>query len=195
MNDIIGTIKLVLSEPTTCWSKLSKKTVNDALLYLVVIMAAYGVLAVLMMTLWAGPLGAGIGIVGVLGSLVFGLVMSRVLGSLVFGLVMSLVAAWLYNVIIGFLGVKGEFKDAFRALAYGATPGMLLGWIPFIGILGSLWSLVLQVIGLKDLYGTDFVKVIIALVIEIVIFGVLSMILMMVFGAAFMGMLFAAGQA
>src|SRR3989344_4995498 len=87
MNDIIGTIKLVLSEPTTCWSKLSKKTVNDALLYLVVIMAAYGVLAVLMMTLWAGPLGAGIGIVGVLGSLVF-------------GLVMSLVAAWLYNVII-----------------------------------------------------------------------------------------------
>lgn len=182
MNDIIGTIKLVLSEPTTCWSKLSKKTVNDALLYLVVIMAAYGVLAVLMMTLWAGPLEAGIGIVGVLGSLVF-------------GLVMSLVAAWLYNVIIGFLGVKGEFKDAFRALAYGATPGMLLGWIPFIGILGSLWSLVLQVIGLKDLYGTDFVKVIIALVIEIVIFGVLSMILMMVFGAAFMGMLFAAGQA
>jgi hypothetical protein len=52
---------------------------------------------------------------------------------------------------------------------YGSTPRLLLGWIPFLGILFALWSLVLCVLGVRELHGISTGKAAVAVVVAILI--------------------------
>jgi len=50
-----------------------------------------------------------------------------------------------------FGGRKG-YGNTIKAFAYGNTPLFLFGWIPFVGMLFSLWALVLNIIGIRQLH-------------------------------------------
>ncbi len=39
-----------------------------------------------------------------------------------------------------------------QALIYGATPALLIGWVPLAVIIASLWSLVVTIIGIRELH-------------------------------------------
>ncbi len=47
-------------------------------------------------------------------------------------------------------GGKEPLDSTVRATAYSSTPSALFGWIPLIGIIFLLWSLVLLVIGIRE---------------------------------------------
>jgi hypothetical protein len=49
------------------------------------------------------------------------------------------------------LGGRKGINQTFKAILYGETPCLLLGWIPFIGIIFAFWSLVLGVLGIREL--------------------------------------------
>ncbi len=80
------------------------------------------------------------------------------------GLGIIMVIAWLINLLLLFisaaitmfiakvLGGKGEYASAYKALAYGSLPYQLLGWIPFIGAIASIWTLYTQTKGVSKLY-------------------------------------------
>jgi len=40
-----------------------------------------------------------------------------------------------------------------KALAFGETPALLLGGYPLVGILAAIWSVVLFVLGVRELHG------------------------------------------
>jgi len=50
-----------------------------------------------------------------------------------------------------FGGRKG-YGNTIKAFAYGNTPLLLFGWIPFVGMLFPIWALVLNVIGVRQLH-------------------------------------------
>jgi hypothetical protein len=50
-----------------------------------------------------------------------------------------------------FGGRKG-YGNTMKAFAYGETPLLLFGWIPFVGMLLWIWALVLNVIGIRQLH-------------------------------------------
>ena len=50
-----------------------------------------------------------------------------------------------------FGGRKG-YGNTIKAFAYGNTPVLLFGWIPFVGMLFPLWALVLNIIGIRQLH-------------------------------------------
>ncbi|MFC1927651.1 YIP1 family protein [Chloroflexota bacterium] len=50
-----------------------------------------------------------------------------------------------------FGGRKG-YGNTMKAFAYGNTPVLLFGWIPFVGMLFPLWALVLNIIGIRQLH-------------------------------------------
>ena len=50
-----------------------------------------------------------------------------------------------------FGGRKG-YGNTIKAFAYGNTPLLLFGWIPFVGMLFPLWALVLNIIGIRQLH-------------------------------------------
>lgn len=47
------------------------------------------------------------------------------------------------------LGGEQGVSKTLIAILYAATPLMLLGWIPYIGIIGLIWSVALCIVGIK----------------------------------------------
>ena len=87
------------------------------------------------------------------------------------------------------MGGRGDFADSFKSAVYAQTPNMLLGWIPLIGIIFWLWSIVLLFLGVRELHELDTTKAVIAVVIAVVLFIIVIAIL------AFLGLAFLGGIA
>jgi hypothetical protein len=90
---------------------------------------------------------------------------------LIWGLWMHL---WVY--VVG--GRKGVWQTE-KAVLYGVTPFLLIGWIPVIGpVLGGLWSIVLQILGIRELHELSTAKAILALIIPFVIIFVIFILIL-----------------
>jgi len=59
--------------------------------------------------------------------------------------------SWAHLFVRAFGGRKG-YANTIKAFAYGDTPFLLFGWIPFVGTLFSIWALVLNIIGIRQLH-------------------------------------------
>lgn len=95
-------------------------------------------------------------------------------GILVFG-------AWLHLWVYIFGGRRGIWQTM-KAVMYGDTPFLLFGWIPFIGFVFVLWSLVLGIIGIRELQETSSIKAILAIALAVMI----PLILLLILAAYFM---------
>jgi hypothetical protein len=78
-------------------------------------------------------------------------------------------------------GEKGVVQTI-KTTMYASTPALLLGWIPYVSIIGSIWSLVLLVLGLKENQnmeiGNAALVVIIPLVLWIILLGLGSAVIL-----------------
>jgi len=77
-----------------------------------------------------------------------------------------------------FGGRKG-YGNTIKAFAYGNTPLFLFGWIPFVGMLFPLWTLVLNVIGIRQLHEISTGRAIGAVLLGIVAAGVIIALIVM----------------
>ena len=55
-------------------------------------------------------------------------------------------------------------KNIDKAVLYSATPTVLLGWIPLISFIAVLWSLVLRIIGIRELHEITTGRAVLALI-------------------------------
>jgi len=78
-----------------------------------------------------------------------------------------LLSVWIHLWVYLFGGRKG-IMQTFKAILYGDTPNLLLGWIPFIGIIFTLWSLVLGVMGIRELQEISTRNAVLAVTIAII---------------------------
>ncbi len=82
-------------------------------------------------------------------------------------------------------GGKNGFEATFRVISYSQAI-QVLGLIPFIGgLIGGLWVLVVQVIGIREIHETSYLRVIIAFLIPLALIFLVVMagvILFLVFG-------------
>jgi hypothetical protein len=103
----------------------------------------------------------------------FGVLIGGAICTILFSLWLHL---WVY--LLG--GRKGLIETA-KAVIYGMTPGMLLGWIPFIGFLFCLWSIVLQIIGIRELQEISSGKALGAMIIAVMVPLIVLVLLAMYF--------------
>jgi len=102
-------------------------------------------------------------------------------GILIGGAVLTVIfSLWLHLWVYVLGGRKGLLETA-KAVVYGMTPAMLLGWIPFIGFVFCIWSLVLQIIGVRELQEMSSGKALVAMVIAVTIPLVVLVLLAMYF--------------
>jgi|WetSurMetagenome_2_1015567.scaffolds.fasta_scaffold06466_6 hypothetical protein len=88
---------------------------------------------------------------------------------LVAGFIFTLIfAAWVHLWVYLFGGRKG-IMQTMTAIIYGHTPRLLFGWIPVLGFLFVLWSLVLNIIGIRELQELTTMKAILVLAIAVLI--------------------------
>ena len=88
--------------------------------------------------------------------------------------------SWAHLFVRAFGGRKG-WGNTIKAFAYGNTPIFLFGWIPFVGALFSIWALVLDVIGIRQLHEISTGRAIGAVLLGIVALTVLIVMAVVLF--------------
>jgi len=69
-------------------------------------------------------------------------------------------------------GEKGVVQTV-KTTMYASTPALLLGWIPFVGGIGFIWSLALLVIGIKENHEMEIGNAVLVVLIPIVLYIIL----------------------
>lgn len=162
--------------PSETFDASKEETLGDAFIYFVVILAIYAVLVAIIATGAFSLIGGMYGMFGVPG--MRGAAMGRFtveLGLLPFVGVFIL-GLWLHLWVYLFGGRNGVVQTI-KAVIYGWTPRLVLGWIPIINIIAWIWALIVGIIGIRQLHelstGKAVIAVIIALIIPSIIIGAL----------------------
>ena len=69
-------------------------------------------------------------------------------------------------------GEKGVVQTV-KTTMYASTPALLLGWIPFVGVIGGIWSLALLVIGIKENHEMEMGNAVLVVFIPIMLWIIL----------------------
>jgi branched-chain amino acid transport system permease protein len=80
------------------------------------------------------------------------------------GLIIILITSLLTHIFTYVLGSKRGMRQTIKSVAYGSTPLLLLGWIPFLGIIFAIWSLVVSTKGIRQLHEISTEKAIITII-------------------------------
>jgi hypothetical protein len=181
--DFIELVKGFILSPTEAFQKVKGADLGDTLKYYLILVVINTVLSVIislvaLSAIWAAfaalfpSLGLGAPVLAGFGIVIFAILMIFVLLVLLF-----IGAAWLH-LWVYLLGGRKGYLQTLKALAYGDTPYLLIGWIPFVGIIGAIWSFILSIIGVRVLHemtiGRAAVAVILAAVILFIIIALIA---------------------
>jgi len=56
------------------------------------------------------------------------------------------------HVFVLLCGGECGIVQTMKAMMYGSVPALLFGWIPVISVIAAIWSLVLMIIGIRELH-------------------------------------------
>jgi len=146
-----------LGAPANTFDSVEPESLASALRFFAIWAAIYAILQTvffyvlgggILQTLWEW-LGLGSAVVYSFNPVLYGLLsLVGALGSLFIS------GSWAHLFVRAFGGRKG-YETTIKAFAYGNTPLFLFGWIPFVGGLFSIWALVLNIIGIRQLHGVS----------------------------------------
>ncbi len=172
-------IKEVIASPSGFFTSLREKEITPAFFFLLVISAFYSILQ---------------GVVGFFATALYArflpqeiLKLSPIFTSSWISLLMIPVA-YIFFVIDSFIVValmhlglrifkgQGTFTQTFQVFVYSFTPTFLFGWIPILGILASIWTFILEIVGFATVHKVSrwrafFGMILIPAIIFILIFG------------------------
>jgi hypothetical protein len=102
------------------------------------------------------------------GHLILGWGIIGMLASFVFHIVLAGIAAALFTVIAQqlFEGRAG-FEPTFRVVAYSAAP-LVLAWVPFVGTVAQLYAAYLAMRGIERVHGFDTTRAVLTIVLGVV---------------------------
>lgn len=107
---------------------------------------------------------------------------------LIGGAILTILFSLWLHLWVYLLGGRKDLLETAKAVIYGLTPAMLLGWVPFVGFLFCLWSVVLQIIGVRELQEMSSGKALLALVIAVMLPLIVLVLLAMYFFVSMVSM-------
>ncbi|OIO41024.1 hypothetical protein AUJ10_01225 [Candidatus Pacearchaeota archaeon CG1_02_31_27] len=171
----------IVTKPAKTFKEISKEKLTDAFaFYALIIIVPVFLLALFIalgLSIFTGMIGgAGLSAATGFGGffiMLFSGYIGRFIGFFIGGLI-------IYLGVLIFSKARG-LETTYKALAYSSTPGILLGWIPYVGFLAGIWGLVLAIIGIKEVYkiktGQAVASVLVIPIVLILIFVIIALIL------------------
>lgn len=173
-------LKGVFLSPTEMFNSVKDEGVGGSLIYFVKCLPVYailGIIASLIPPEWFGalvpPEWAGFFGVFFLTSALLGLWAIHPVVFIAYNLVPMIIcilvgSLWMH-ILVYLSGGRRGVGQTTKAIAYGSTPLLLLGWIPFLGrIVFGIWTLVVQVIGIRQLHEISTGRAVLAYIIGII---------------------------
>ena len=180
INQIIQKIKGFLLKPVETFQKSRGDDVVPVIAYFVFLLIVNGILWALVMAsrvmmhplLTIARYDPGTEPVLVFIIVLILVIVLQLFFILIFGLLLHLFAY--------ITGARKGIVQTEKAVIFGSTPLLLLGWIPVIGtIIGGIWSIILTIIGLRELHGITTGKAILAFVLSL---AIIMIILVLIIG-------------
>jgi hypothetical protein len=194
---IAGKAKGLLTNPVGTFQKSRAEALEPSILYFAAIVLVHAVFSLVtalafveagtyaVFRTMVSRMGWAMPLLGIVGAIVFIIVIEIL--AVVFAFILG---GWLHICVYALGGRKG-YVQTVKVLIFGSTPYMLIGWIPVIGpVIGGIWSLVLGIIGLRELQEMSTGRSVGAVVLAIVIAVVIVAVIALIFAALFLLALF-----
>lgn len=180
--DFVDKVKGFLLEPSNTLYNSREDPLIEALKYYFILVLIYSVLEALI-RIFFGEL-----IVSMMGKYVMfsGLPpnfagMEEIIIESIYYIIYAIPGIFISGVFLHFgvylAGGKKGLNQTIKALVYTSTPSLLLGWIPVINIVAGMWSLVLNIIGIREFHEISTERAILAMLIPLTIILLLAAIL------------------
>jgi hypothetical protein len=181
--DFFEKVKGFLLEPSKTFDATKGENLGEAIKYYAVIAAIYSALFAILLAFvltFVGTLfgsmtggrnlgmltGAGAGGVAIIFFVLF----------MIFAIIGAFVGGAILLIFVYIVGGRKGIAQTIKAVMYGSTPQLLLGWIPIIGIIAAIWSLVVEIIGIRQLHELTTGKAVLSVLIPIIIAVILAVI-------------------
>ncbi|MDI6917573.1 MAG: Yip1 family protein [Thermoplasmatales archaeon] len=190
-------VKGFMFSPTNTFNNAKSDTLSESFKYFIILLLIYSSLSAAMMS-------AQIMLIGFISEEIFGFPVYGFPTADV--LIVKMFEAFIMNIIYGIIGVfiggawlhlwvyvvggRKGIAQTIKSCMYSATPSYLIGWIPCIGFIGSIWSLVLNVIGIKQLHEISTWRAVAAFilaVLPVIIITIVLAVLLYVWVSGFTG--------
>ena len=179
--DFFEKMKGLLLEPSKTFDALKEEPLVGAVKYYICIAVIYSAIFALMLG-FAGSLfgsmmgfgnlgmmmGAGVGIGAAITFFVVFMIMA-IAGAFIGGAIL--------HIFVYIAGGRKGMTQTIKAGMYGSTASLLFGWLPIINIIAGIWSLVTEIIGIRQLHEITTERAILALVLPLIITFILAMVL------------------
>ena len=103
-----------------------------------------------------------------------------------FGIFIKGLALHAFVLMMG--GEKG-YQQTLKTTMYATTPFLLLGWIPYVSIIGAIWYIILLIIGIRETQEMDTGKALLVIIIPLVLILILALLGGVVIAALMQGIL------
>jgi hypothetical protein len=186
-------VKAFLMTPVEELQKSQGDSTKSTLMYYILIVLFNAILTALIALILGGhgtlntmsslmrQLGWALPFVGAVGA-----ILMVVLIAILAVIFLFIFAIWLHIWVYIAGGRKG-YMHTVKALAYGSTPGMIIGWIPIIGpFIGGIWTLVLEVLSVREMHQISTARAAIAVILAVIIPIIIVMLLLAAVFAAVM---------
>ncbi|MFA5002486.1 MAG: Yip1 family protein [Methanolinea sp.] len=183
--DIIETAKGFLMQPVQAFQKARRIELGDAIKYFIILLIINAILTVIVDLIMGSAILSAInqamGQFG-MGEIFLAETMGVAIGAIVLVIVslimVFIIGGWLH-LFVYLLGGRKGYLETVKALIFGSTPYMLIGWIPLVGIIiGGIWSLILSILGIRELHqistGRAAGAVILAAIIIVIIIALIA---------------------
>lgn len=171
MADTFAKIRGFLLEPVRAFREVKDDSFGESLAYLAVLTLIFAVLSALLTMLDVGGMGGAFG----LAAGAFAAVAVFFFMFVVVTIVTIIGTVWLH-IWVFLVGGRGGIEATWKAAVYSLTPALLFGWIPLIGLIANLWSVVLEVIGIRELHGISTIRAVLAVVLPNLLLIILAVL-------------------
>ena len=180
----ISRIKEVLSHPMDFFGRLREEGIKSAFVYYLFLSLFATIMGVIMHFVYGSALRSVFPSTMFEGAFVgfyTGLIIVASLIGWIIGLGLLFVVVAVLHVWIKIFKGKKEYSKTCQLYVYSNTPTLLLGWIPVVGFLAQLYSLVLLIVGTHKMHELSLRRSILMYLIPVAIIIILYFV-----GAAFL---------
>ena len=177
-------IKGFLISPVETFQKVENEDLGPVLKYYVILVVIFSILNAIIMGTMLSAMTSMIPIkMPLMGAAGGGLAaVTMFIGYLILLIVGLFIGAAIIHIFVILLGGKKGYAQTTKALAYGMTPQLLLGWIPFIGIIAGIWALIVEILGIRELQEMSTGKAVLAVILPVIIIGIIAGIAILLAG-------------
>lgn len=177
VNDYVEKVQGFFIKPVETFRKSREDTLGNALTYYIILLVINAILSTLVLLAGISTMslnGSFPGVQETSPAVLF-------IGTIVGGIVAVFIAGLWLHIFVWLLGGRKDYFQTLKALMYGSTPGLLISWIPIIGFIGALWTLILVTLGIQELQEISTGRAVAAVIFAIVIFMVIIILIAALF--------------